>query len=71
MKNQTWTQEFPAAITICNAEGVIIEMNEAAAKVFANDGGAQLVGKNALDCHPEPSRSKMREMLKKPAVNAY
>jgi transcriptional regulator with PAS, ATPase and Fis domain len=71
MKNKTWTQEFPVAITICDTDGVIIEMNNAAAKVFEKDGGADLVGKNVLDCHPEPARSKMSNMLKSPAVNAY
>ncbi|MCX6582515.1 MAG: PAS domain-containing protein [Candidatus Aminicenantes bacterium] len=71
MKKEMWTKEFPAAITVCNTDGVIIEMNEAAAKVFEKDGGAELMGKNALDCHPEPARTKMRQMLENPAPNAY
>lgn len=71
MKETNWTQEFPAAITVCNAEGIILEMNNAAAKVFAKDGGADLVGTNVLDCHPEPSRTKLSEMLQKAEPNVY
>lgn len=71
MKNETWTKELPVAITVCNTDGVIIEMNGAAAKVFEKDGGAELIGKNALDCHPEPAATKMREMLKNEALNVY
>ena len=71
MKKESWTKEFPAAITVCDADGVIIEMNNASAKVFEKDGGADLMGKNALDCHPEPARTKMRQMLENPASNAY
>ena len=71
MKNKTWTQEFPVAITICNTDGVIVEMNDAAAKVFEKDGGANLVGKNALDCHPEPARSKVKKILSDCEKNVY
>lgn len=59
------------AITVSDVNGVIIEMNEAAAKVFEKDGGMELMGKNALDCHPEPARTKMQQMLKSHQVNAY
>jgi transcriptional regulator with PAS, ATPase and Fis domain len=71
MKKQSWTNEFPVAITVSDVNGVIIEMNEAAAKVFEKDGGMELMGKNALDCHPEPARTKMQQMLKSHQVNAY
>lgn len=71
MKNEQWTKEFPAAITICNREGVILEMNETAKKTFEKYGGAALVGQNLLECHPEPARSKLAGMLEKPLVNAY
>jgi len=38
---------------------------------FAKYGGAALLGTNLLDCHPEPSKSKLQEMLKTPAENMY
>jgi hypothetical protein len=66
-----WTKEFPAAITICDAAGVILEMNDRAAASFEQEGGRALLGANLLDCHPEPSRTKLREMLASGRANAY
>lgn len=68
---QNWADEFPGAVTICNRDGVILYMNERAAVAFAADGGRALVGKNLLDCHPEPSRNLVADLLAKPRVNAY
>jgi uncharacterized protein YndB with AHSA1/START domain len=66
-----WVAEFPGAITVCDRTGVIIAMNTKAAATFADDGGAALVGSNLLDCHPEPSRSLVADLLASPRVNAY
>jgi hypothetical protein len=66
-----WVAEFPAAVTVCDRRGVIIAMNAKAADSFAGDGGAALVGSNLLDCHPEPSRTLVAELLARPRVNAY
>jgi transcriptional regulator with PAS, ATPase and Fis domain len=71
MKHINWIKEFPGAVTVCDENGIIIEMNEHAIQVFAEDGGAALIGKNALDCHPEPARSKMAQLLKSRGTNAY
>ena len=69
-KNE-WVREFPAAVTVCDTEGRIIEMNGRSAEGFAADGGAGLVGTNVLDCHPEPSRSKLRKMMDERRPNVY
>jgi PAS domain-containing protein len=66
-----WIDEFPAAVTVTDADGVILEMNEAAARAFADDGGLALIGTNVLDCHPEPSRAKLEGMLKSGQANVY
>jgi sensor histidine kinase regulating citrate/malate metabolism len=66
-----WTPEFPASITICNPEGVILALNEKACETFADDGGIDLIGKNLLDCHPEPSRTKVAELLRTQQSNVY
>ena len=29
-----WIKEFPAAVTVCNLDGIILEMNDKAAKTF-------------------------------------
>lgn len=49
------------AVVICNMEHEIIYMNPAAAARYAKSGGAQLVGKSLLNCHPE----RANEMIKK------
>jgi len=67
----SWTDEFPGAVTVCDRNGVIIEMNEKSAKTFEADGGRALVGTNLLACHPEPSRSQVADLLANPRVNAY
>ena len=66
-----WTKEFPGAVTVCDRHGVITQMNDKSAKTFDADGGRALVGKNLLDCHPEPSRGEVADMLAIPRVNAY
>lgn len=66
-----WIGEFPGAVTVCDRNGVVIEMNEKSAKTFEADGGRALIGKNLLDCHPEPSRSMVANLLANPRVNAY
>jgi hypothetical protein len=53
MTNPFWAGEFPAAITVCDPEGVILEMNDRAAKTFQDQGGRALIGTNMLDCHPD------------------
>jgi transcriptional regulator with PAS, ATPase and Fis domain len=58
-----WTQEFPCAITVVDANGVILEMNDQSDRTFASDGGRKLVGGSVLDCHPEPARIKLKILL--------
>jgi hypothetical protein len=71
MGKNDWTKEFPVAITVVDPEGVILEMNDKSASTFAADGGMALIGTNSLDCHPEPSRTKLRRMLEEPKPNLY
>jgi hypothetical protein len=71
MLENGWTKEFPAAITVCDSRGVILAMNDKSCLTFADDGGATLIGKNLLDCHPEPARTKVAELLKSGQSNVY
>ena len=68
---RAWIPEFPAAITVCDAEGIILEMNEASIRSNAADGGAKLVGTNLMACHPEPSLSKLKAFMAKRELNVY
>ncbi len=66
-----WPNQLPVAITVTDADGIITEMNDASAAVFAADGGKQLIGTNVLDCHPEPSRTKLAAMYQERQPNHY
>ncbi len=69
--HEYWSDDFPAAITVCDEDGIILYMNKNSEEVFNEDGGKSLLGKNALDCHPEPARSKFAQMLKDHSTNVY
>ena len=69
--DHAWIKEFPAAITVCDKEGIILEMNDKAAKSFEADGGYKLIGSNMLDCHPDPARKKVERQLAARVKNVY
>jgi len=69
--SHAWIREFPGAVTVCDVDGIILEMNVRAVDTFARDGGADLIGRNVLDCHPEPSRSQLATMLAERTPHAY
>ena len=71
MFNQDWVKNFTGAITVCNTEGIILEMNAEAIKTFQEYGGEKLIGTNVLDCHPEPARTKLKELLQSKKKNIY
>lgn len=66
-----WSRELPAAITVCDAEGTILSMNDQACRSFEADGGAALIGTNVLSCHPEPARTRLATMLQNQKANVY
>jgi hypothetical protein len=71
MSEHEWIKEFPAAITVCDEKGIILEMNDIAAKTFEKDGGYNLIGLNMLDCHPDPARGKTERLLAARVKNVY
>lgn len=64
-------KEVNFAITICDKEGKILSMNDKSCTTFLKPGRETLIGKNVLDCHPEPAHSLLADMLKNPRTNAY
>ncbi|MBI4861685.1 MAG: PAS domain-containing protein [Candidatus Riflebacteria bacterium] len=66
-----WLTEFPGSVTVCDADGIILDMNDAAARSVASEGGRALVGKSLFDCHPEPSRTKLRHLLASRDTSVY
>jgi transcriptional regulator with PAS, ATPase and Fis domain len=69
--DNSWVKEFPGAVTVCDPDGIIIEMNDKAEKVFEEDGGRALIGSNVLDCHPEPARSELAGLMQAQKRNIY
>ncbi len=66
----TWMRELPAEVMICDPQGIVLAMNTAAEALFASDGGADLLGTNLLECHPQESRAKLEEMMAGQTPNA-
>jgi len=71
MNARTWLKNIPAAITICDTAGIILGMNDAARELFSDQGGQKLLGTNVLDCHPEPARTKLRQLMYDRQKNVY
>jgi hypothetical protein len=71
MAKHSWVQEFAGAITICDPDGIILEMNGKSVRGYPDQGGAALIGTNMLDCHPEPARTKTRELLDTRRTHVY
>jgi transcriptional regulator with PAS, ATPase and Fis domain len=60
-----WIEELPVGITVIDTQGIILEMNQRSAQIFAEDGGKNLIGQNAMNCHHHPREQKMLAALLK------
>jgi transcriptional regulator with PAS, ATPase and Fis domain len=67
MTAMDYMKELNVAITVCDKEGKILQMNDKSQKTNHGD----LVGQNVLDCHPEPARTKLVRLMEEHATNAY
>lgn len=61
MENYEWAKEMNCAVTVCDAEGTIIYMNDKSRETYKKEG--DLVGKNLYACHSERSREIIRHLL--------
>ena len=68
---KSWTEELRANITVTDANGKIIELNQSACVGFAPEGGAALIGSNVFDCHPEPALTETRLLFKTQKPSHY
>ena len=71
MREEAWIRDFNATITVCDREGMILDMNNKACRVFEKNGGSKLIGTNVLDCHPEPAMKKLKQMMEARVENCY
>jgi len=67
----TWVNEFPYAVTVSDANGIITEMNDAAATSFQDSGGRDLIGTDLLACHPEHAQTIVKDLLATARPNIY
>jgi len=68
---KNWARYLNGALTVCDKEGIIIYLNPESISNFKKDGGADLIGTNLLDCHPEPSKSRLKKMLEQEESQTY
>jgi transcriptional regulator with PAS, ATPase and Fis domain len=71
MSESVWVNEFPGMIVVCDPKGIMLEMNDAAVKGFASDGGSKLIGTDMLACHPQRVREKVEALLQSGQRNVY
>ncbi len=71
MEKFAWVEEFAGSVVVCAPDGIILEMNEQAIRAYQKSGTAELIGSNLLNCHPEPSRSKLILLMKERKPNTY
>ncbi|MCE5274649.1 MAG: diguanylate cyclase [Syntrophaceae bacterium] len=71
MDKHAWVQEFAGAVTVCDPEGIILEMNGRSERMFRDQGGRRLLGTNLLDCHPDQAREKLRQLMEQRLTNVY
>jgi hypothetical protein len=71
MTRPAWTEEFPAAITICDADGVIVDLNQRSARTFEKEGGRALIGTSLYGCHPPQAQEQIRGLMQSRQPNAY
>lgn len=69
IKDFEWAEEINAAVTVCDAEGVILFMNKRSRETFSRHG--DLIGKNLFGCHSAASQEKIRHMLATGESNSY
>lgn len=68
---QDYFESTDIAVTVCTKDGTIIDMNGKSRKTFLKPGQTELIGQNVLDCHPEPARTFLADMLENPRTNVY
>ena len=64
-----WADELNCAITVCDAEGIILYMNGKSIQTYMRHGN--LIGKNLMDCHNDRSKATIRQLLETGGQNVY
>ena len=62
-------EKAPFAVTICDRDGNILDMNERSRQTYASYGN--IIGKSLFECHPPRAAEILRGLLEHHNVNAY
>ena len=71
MFNKAWFDKINFGITVSDCQGKIIYMNEKSAEIWEKSGGRELLGKSLFDCHPEPAKTMLEDLLSHQHTNSY
>jgi transcriptional regulator with PAS, ATPase and Fis domain len=71
MQDNHWVKNFPAGIMAADAQGIITDMNDRCAETYQKDGGYDLLGKSAIECHKGAALEKARRLWDEQALNVY
>ena len=63
-------KETTFSVTVCDKDGKILDMNDRSIKTFVKDGKS-IIGQSLFDCHPEPAKTKLQELLQNHNLNVY
>jgi hypothetical protein len=71
MTDLDWIEGFPGARTVCDLSGIVLHMNQKSVEMYRNYGGNELIGRNLIDCHPEPAKTKLLDLMHSGNRNIY
>ena len=66
-----WVAGLDGSAIVCDAQGIIVYMNDKAEKGLEKEGGRKLLGSNVFDCHPGASREKTMRLWAEQKANQY
>ncbi len=64
-------KEVGFSISVCDKDGIITYMNDKGSETFSKQGGRGLIGSQLLDCHPEPSRTRLIGIMQTRETQSY
>ena len=64
-----WAKELSCAVTVCDADGVVLYQNQKSKTTFAAFG--EMVGKNLKECHKPQSWEVIERLLSENVSNVY
>ena len=66
-----WVEEFPGMISVCDFNGIILDMNKLEAEFFESSGGKALIGTSLFDCHSKKSGDMIKAQMADQKARVY